>query len=272
MRKGVLILAGCVLLSGSIIAQHEHSPVGSRSAGMGDIGLYTGDVWSAYNNQALMTHCEKATLGFAYKNQYLLKETAMQCIAGVLPTHSGTLGFYVNYFGYSSYNELTMGLAYAKTFGTGFSAGIGLNWLRTAIGEGYGTKNNFTFEAGIYAKLSGCLGAGIHVFNPLNVKLSSYNDERIPSVYNVGLVYFPIKQLTISCEAEKSLYHKINIKAGMEYAPVKGIFLRTGISSNPTLFCFGFGITYKQFILEIATQYHQVLGYSPQASVIYSFN
>lgn len=255
-----------------ILASHGHSSRGSRSASMGGVAVCQQDIWSVYNNQALMAFQNKPGFGFEYENHFLLNEISHRCALGILPIRSGVFGAFVNYFGYTQYHETIAGIAFAKKFGNTFSAGISLDWLQTSIAEDYGSANNFTFETGVFVKLTDKLSTGIHVFNPLNIKLTDYNNERIPSVYNVGLIYYPLPQWILCCEIEKNLYLKANLKVGMEFAVAKGIFVRAGFSTNPSLYSFGFGTIYRQFTLDISASYHPVLGYSPQASIIYTFH
>jgi hypothetical protein len=44
-----------------------------------------------------------------------------------------------------------------------------------------------------------------------------------------------------------------------------------GLLSNPATFTFGFGLEFGNLQFDIASSYHLVLGYSPQASVVYYF-
>jgi len=72
-------------------------------------------------------------------------------------------------------------------------------------------------------------------------------------------------------EAEKDMNSKLIIKAGAEYHFARSFFARLGISTNPTLFTFGFGLEFGRFTLDFSSGYHPVLGFTPSGSLIFSF-
>jgi hypothetical protein len=47
--------------------------------------------------------------------------------------------------------------------------------------------------------------------------------------------------------------------------------VRGGISTNPGIYSFGFGVDYKKLRVDFSSSVHNVLGYSPQISLIYTF-
>jgi hypothetical protein len=70
-------------------------------------------------------------------------------------------------------------------------------------------------------------------------------------------------------EEEKDIDQQAVFKAGLEYHVIDVLFLRAGIGSNPTLSTFGFGLKINQFVLDVASSYHQELGFSPQFALAY---
>jgi len=58
-------------------------------------------------------------------------------------------------------------------------------------------------------------------------------------------------------------------KAGIEYKAIKEFYLRAGISTNPALSSFGFGLNLKNLKIDFSANYHQVLGISPQVGLSY---
>jgi len=69
----------------------------------------------------------------------------------------------------------------------------------------------------------------------------------------------------------KDIDKKAIFKAGIEYRIIEKIYVRGGITSDPTLYTFGFGINFKKLKIDFASSMHQTLGYSPQISIIYTF-
>lgn len=250
---------------------NDNVPVGGRAAGMGTSSVMLTDFWSSNVNQAGLAFYKTTAAGLYYENRFLVKELSLKGLAFVLPTKSGTLGVNYSYFGYSLFNQNKVGVSYSMAFGKNFAVGVQLDWMSIHLGETYGTKNALTFEVGMLGNISEHLKAGVHIFNPTNTKLSDYQNERIPTVINAGLAYDFSGKVLVCAEAEKNIYEKTNIKAGVEYHFVQMAYLRAGISTQPSLATFGLGLDFKNFKFDLAGSIHQQLGFSPQMSLVYQF-
>ena len=259
------------LLTQSAQAGNENIPSGGRSSAMGTASVAISDFWSAHNNQAGLAGFKSMAAGIYFENRYLIKELSRENAAFVFPTHSGVFGLSYDHFGALLYNESKIGLAFARSFGSNFSSGIQLDYLNSHLGENYGNHAAFTFEAGIQARVNKYLLIGAHVFNPLNVKLSSETGERIPSVIRLGAAFNFSAGLLLTGEIEKNIDMKARIKSGVEYQATNQAFIRAGITTNPTTYSFGFGIALQNLKIDFASTMHQVLGYSPQVSISYYF-
>ena len=75
----------------------------------------------------------------------------------------------------------------------------------------------------------------------------------------------------VNIEVEKDLLNKPLFRAGTEYNFAKPMYARIGLSVNPMAFSFGFGLEFGKLTIDIASGYHQALGFSPAGSIIYSF-
>jgi hypothetical protein len=253
-------------------AGNENFAVGARSSAMGNASVSLSDVWSTHHNQAGLGFITGVTAGVYYENRFLIKELSLKSAAFAIPVKAGAFGFCISNFGYSSYNENKYSLSYAKAFGKKFSMGVAMDYLSTKIAEGYGTKGVFVAEIGVQAKPLKGLTVGAHLFNPSHVKLSDYTDERIPTIIRLGLNYNFSNKVTVAIEDEKDISKKSVVKFGIEYMPVKEFYLRAGISTNPNLSSFGFGINLKYIKLDVSANYHQILGISPQFGLLYSLS
>jgi len=271
MKKHFTAFVLLLSLSNAYAGDHN-APAGARSSAMGNASVTQKDVWSAFHNQAGLAFLKESALGVSHEQRFMLSELSMNGAAFALPTkQNGTFALSVSYFGYKLYNEQKAGLAYARSFGEKFSAGVQLDYLGTTIAEGYGNKSAFTVEAGIQAQLVKNLWLGAHIYNPNKAKLSDYNDEKIPSILKFGLDYAFSEKVNIAVETEKDLDADATIKAGIEYHPVKQFYLRGGIATDPLLTSFGFGLELQNFVIDVAAAYHQDLGFSPHVSLAYSF-
>jgi hypothetical protein len=269
MIRKLLFSLLLVSLSVPSFAGSDNSPVGARSAGIANASVTLGDVWSTHHNQAGLGFVKNAGASVYYESRFMMKELSLK--AGVLayPIKAGTFGLSVSSFGYTNYSENKIGIAFGKALGENFSAGIQLDYLSTHIGENYGKSSAFAGEIGIQAKPWKNLTVGAHLFNPTRAKLADYNNERTPTILRLGIDYKFSDKVFVAVETEKDIDHKAVFKTGLEYHPAEVLYLRAGISTNPALSSFGFGLKLKQFRLDFASSFHSVLGYTPQMGLLY---
>ncbi len=270
MRISLILLIFLGLLKAAH-AQSEWNSLGSRAAGMGFSSAATSDFWSVNNNQAGMAFYNKTAAGVYFENRFVIKELGTQAGAFVLKTKHGVLGATLIYSGDANYNTTKAGLAYALKLGKYFSAGIQLDYIGTALGEDYGKRSNFTFDAGIMVKITEQLTFGAHTFNPMHVKLSDYNNESIPTTLNAGFGFTFSDKLLLTAEACKNSEFPMEFRSGVEYKLGKIAYARVGLSTNPARYTFGFGLEMKKLTLDLSSSLHSQLGYSPQVSMQYSF-
>lgn len=269
MRNFFVILF-ILIFHTSLQAAQPFQTVGAKAHSMGGVSLLPADFWSVFNNQAGLASQTKWSFGFAYEtNLNLSQELSVKSGAFILPTSSGTFGLTLNYYGYQAYNEQKVGLAYGKNLGQKIAVGIQLDYLSIFIGNDNGRANAFTFEIGILAEITEYLTVASHLYNPYMVKIGSVNPESLPAILKFALAYKVDKDLLILAEYEQdNLSHGI-VKLGMEYHLIEQFFVRGGLSSNPNLLSFGLGFKVNGFNIDIGSNYHQTLGFSPKASMYY---
>ena len=270
--KTALFTIVLALLSLYCRAGDELLPTGARQAGMGRVSVAITDFWNCQNNQAGIALMDKISAGVYYESRFALNQLSTKSAAVVVPTGIGVLGATFNYFGYNLYNETKVGLVYARSFGRYLRMGIQLDYLQTSLGENYGTKGSITFELGVQSDVTNQLTLGAWVFNPIQVRLADYADERIPAVFRFGLAWHFSDHFFATVEAEKNTtFRPIIIRGGLEYGLKDRFFFRTGFSSGQEIFSMGFGFQFKILRFDISTVMHQSLGFSPQASLIFQF-
>lgn len=255
----------------NLFAQSEWMATGGRSAAMGSTSATATDFWSVHNNQAGLAFFDKTAAGIYYENRFLLKDLGYQTGAVAVKTKYGMLGATVGYTGDANFNTAKAGLVYARKFGTRVAAGIQLDYIGTSLAESYGNKSNVTFEAGIMVKLTEQLSFGAHTFNPIHAKLTTEENDWIPSTINAGLGFSFSDKLILSAEAFKNSENPIEFRSGAEYKLNQIAYARIGLSTSPFRYTFGFGIEMKQFTFDLSSSVHAQLGYSPQVSLQYIF-
>lgn len=261
------VLAIFISMAASAKAGNENYTLGARQAGLGGCGLTLRDVWGTQHNQANLAFIDNYTFGAYYENKFLLKETALKSFAGAVPLgNAGTFGLVGTQFGSVNYNQLKIGLGYGMKIAENFSAGVQLNYNSLRLGDIYGSKNSFTAEFGINARLIEKLTFGAHIYNVSRTLLTKENNEFIPTTIRLGLEYKFSEAVFALIETESTINQNTNMKFGVEYNLKRQFYLRAGINTNPFLASFGFGYNYKMVYIDIAAAYHQVLGFTPALS------
>jgi hypothetical protein len=274
MSKGMLLYSILFLLSLpiSLFAQYSCLPTGARQAGMGRTSVSLTDFWGCQNNQAGMALLKELSVGLHYESRFFLSQLSSKDLGIVWPTRIGVLAATFSHFGYELYNDVKIGIAYARSFGPYFRMGIQLDYLQTTIGGDYGKKGNITFEVGIQSELFPSLTIGTWIFNPIGVRLADYNDERIPVIFRLGLMWKVSENLHITMETEKNSYiPQILFRSGIAYNFHHKYFIRAGFSTSKEMFSLGFGFVLKFLVLDLAATMHESLGFSPQASLRFQF-
>lgn len=253
-------------------AWHDPNGPGASNSAMAGTGVAMKNFWAVNNNQAALAFQNNFGLGFYYENKFALQETSYNHLAAVIPALGGSFGLNMSYFGSNNYNEKKLGLAYGHKLGDRFALGVQMDYLHNFIADNYGSKGILTFEIGMITKVTEQISIGAHIFNPLQVKLHDYNNERINAALNVGLSYKPNDNFLINIESEAYSQENYRFKAGGQYSIKDWFFIRAGIANNPNIFSFGAGFNYKSFHIDFSSSMHQVLGFSPQMSFVYQIN
>ena len=253
----------------NLFAQNGTPPAaGARSVGMGYTGITYTDINSIFSNQAGLAHLETMAVTAYGEQRFLVSAIKAIGFGAALPTRSGTFGLSLHYFGFEQYNEQRIGLAYGRKLLEKLSIGAQLLMLNTRIPE-YGNKAAFTFEVGAQAELLPQLHLGIHLFSPGRVKLAEEN--LMPTVLKLGLSYLPSNKLSLLAEVEKDIDYDARAKFGIEYQIIDPLFLRFGVATQPSQLSFGLGYALPNGLsIDIASTYHQVLGFTPAAGITFN--
>jgi hypothetical protein len=244
---------------------------GARAAALGYTSVTQSDEWSVFNNQAELAWCSRFSAGIYFENRYLVKELSCKALAVTLPVGRGAFGVSFRHFGFDLYSELNGGVAYGMRLTRSFSAGISVDYLRLHVSDGFKDNHAVTCQVGLAFRAGEHLRLGLHIANPVPVLLSRISGERLPTLIRFGLSWQVTEGLHADAEVEKDLAHKPAVKVGIEYRPARPLFIRIGFVSNPSAFTMGFGFELGNVRFDIASSYHMVLGYSPQASLSYLF-
>jgi len=271
MWKYWIFLCFILLFPKGAFSAGDNPAVGGKAAALGYTSVTQGDEWSVFNNQAGLAWCKRFSVAIYFENRFLLEDLSEKVIAITLPVGKGAFGCSFYQFGFSLYSEINTGIAYGIPLTKRFSAGIQIDNQRLHIADGFKDNSVFSCEIGLQFRASEHLWLGMHVSNPVPVKLSPISNNRLPTLFRFGICWRISDGLNLNAEVEKDLILKPALKAGIEYRPTKSFFIRMGFLSQPATFTFGVGFQFGNLQFDLASSYHLILGYSPQASLVCFF-
>lgn len=244
-------------------------PAGSRSMSMANASVSHSDVWSYFNNPGALANLNSLQAGISYENRFLLKELQTQAIAVAVPIKGGVISVGGHMYGYSQFRSYKGGLGYSMALGDKLSAGVQLNYQGIKLNQNYGSRSGMTAEVGLYSKINKNWKFGVSIINLGRAKLADFQDDRFTTMMRMGASYSFSEKVLMSMEIEKDLEHRPRIKAGLEYMIAEDFFMRGGFASSRPEFAFGFGYDFGIIRLDMGTSYDQILGWSPNFTLIY---
>jgi hypothetical protein len=253
-----------------IIAQVVRQPLSVRYAGLGAYSKNFVDIFSGTNNQAALAQVRSGGFGFYGERRFLLEELNQFTAMVSMPTSSGTFALQADYFGFSSFNENQIGLAYARSVADKIDVGVKFNYHSVQAGI-YGNASAINFEAGTIFHLTEDLHTGLHVYNPLSSKLGKNSNEQLASIYKIGVGYEPSNRVLVSTEIVKQEDQPVSVNAGLQYNVHEKVFIRGGISSLTNNSYVGVGFNLGILRLDVNTAYHPQLGFTPGLLVLVNF-
>jgi hypothetical protein len=235
-----------------------------------DVAL-SNDVFTLFYNPAGLSQINWRELGLYYSPApFGLKELSNGYFSYIEPTAFGSFAFGAMTYGFDLYKENKISLGYSKRFEKNFFAGITINYNTISI-KNYGSDKSISFDIGCLLYFIENLTWG---FSYHNITRASFGKEKnqIPVLILTGFSYSPIINASLNFALEKDLEYPLSIRFGLEYYPVKYLYLRTGFSTEPDKVSGGIGIVYSFFELDYSVFNHQELGLTHQAGIIINFS
>ncbi|MFH6982609.1 PorV/PorQ family protein [Marinoscillum luteum] len=240
-----LLLTPCLLS-----AQDGNYALGARNGAMAGTSLTFTDGWAAFNNPGALGGLEASTAMITYQNRYNIE--GFHVLGGGLVYHHSLVNTAIKYykFGDDLFNQQVIGLVLANRIQM-VSLGAGINIIQTHA-EGLSTRRVAALEMGGTAEITRQIIFGAHIFNFKHGTMH-------PTTMKAGLSFRPKDFLMINTEVEKQLDSREKFKAGLEYAIIKNVLIRTGLnvqgndlSNSQVRATFGFGFQPKNFLFDYA--------------------
>ena len=245
-------------------------PMGSRSHALGNASVAIDDIWAYHHNPANLVSVKKLGFGLSYENRFLLKELQSQGFVVALPIKVGVISFGLQSFGFKNFRTNRLGVGYSMKLAEFLSCGVQLNYHQVRLTDAYGRKDALTAELGLKANITDNWKVAFSVFNLTRTKISEFGEDRLTTLMRLGTQYTFSEKVMFVAELEKNIEFPVRFKTGIEYSPIKKLFLRGGFATQPIELSAGLGYRFKeQFQLDIGSAYHQILGWSPNFSFTY---
>ncbi len=245
-------------------------PMGSRSHALGNASVAIDDIWAYHHNPANLVSVKKLGLGLSYENRFLLKELQSQGFVVALPLKVGVISFGLQSFGFKNFRTNRLGLGYSMKLAEFLSCGVQLNYHQVRLTDAYGRKDALTAELGLRANITDNWKVAFSVFNLTRTKISEFGEDRLSTLMRLGTQYTFSEKVMLVAELEKNIEFPVRFKTGIEYSPIRKLFLRGGFATQPIEISAGLGYRFKeQFQLDLGSAYHQILGWSPNFSFTY---
>ncbi|HEX8315540.1 MAG TPA: hypothetical protein VF609_11130 [Flavisolibacter sp.] len=267
--KGPLLFTALLLCASCTYSQSMQTPISAIYPSLHTYSVQFKDAFSFRGNSASLAGIKQFSAGVFSERRFLLQELSNYSFAAALPTISGNFGVKGDYFGGEHYKEITLGLGYGRKVGDRLDIGVAFNYFSVNT-SGYGSASAVTFDAGAIIHLTDAVQTGVHLYNPVGMKMGKAGTERLPAIYSVGLGYDASSQLFIGAEVVKTEDQPVSVKAGLQYVFDDKLIARSGISSASSVYYLGFGVKLKNLRLDITSSFHPYLGVTPGLLVIYS--
>ena len=244
--------------------------LGARSMGMGNANSATSDSWSVFNNPSGIANRKNPEALFAVKKQYGVNALNSIGAGIVVPIKLGALAVSTFRFGDDLFYQQYVSALYANKFGIG-QLGFRINYFETFI-EGFGNKTQLTLDFGGIVELGESLSVGAMVRNITRSELSDFEDERLPTLLSIGLMYAPDDKFVINVDVEKDIEFDPRLKLGLEYQFLPKFNFRTGVNTAPFNNFLGLGFRTWKVVIDYAIAMDYTLGTSHQATLSYKLS
>jgi hypothetical protein len=267
-----VLLYSCVLFAAIADAQVLRKPMAAAYTSFGACSFNHVDIFSFDGNTAALAQLKNSAVGIYTERRFMLTELNDLVVMAGVRTASGNFGLKANYAGFADYNETQLGFAYGRKLGSKLDMGAQFNYHSIRIANDYGSASTISFELGAVLHVTEKLHTGIQIANPIGGKFGKEPQEKLSSVYSLGLGYDASEKFLISLTFEKEEDQPVNVNAGFQYKFIPRLLARAGMSSATGTGWLGLGFMIRSLRIDLASSYHPQLGITPGLLLLFHFN
>ncbi|MES2689634.1 MAG: hypothetical protein V4658_04480 [Bacteroidota bacterium] len=261
----LLIIAG-LSAAVSLKGQSIHGVIGADAQMQAGISATLNNCFSVINNPSQMSWLKSWQAGVYSEQRFSKRELSLSNVSVVLPAKIIDLGFGINHYGFSDFNQQRFTLSMSKKLAQTLSLGVQVNYVLTTINE-YGTSGAFVFGAGVSYQPTDKMMLGFSVYNPNQQELSSKISDKLPSYARFGIQYKVNTKVYVLAEAGQQTEQNTGLRGAIRYEPHKRVSFAVGVSTQPIIFNFGTSLKVADINIDMAAGVHPVLGVIPQLSI-----
>lgn len=271
LKQSIKLSIICFAFTSAVNAQNLGRFAGGRSEGLSRASVTLHDAWSAQNNIAGSAFLQDIQIGLSHQNRFLVQEFALSHTTLTIPTKVGSFSATASYFGFDLYNETTVGIGFARTFGKRFSAGLKAQYHSNFTQEATAQNQFFTLGIGLLAIPFDRLRIGLNMYNLNGANVGNEVFETLPTELDLGAAFDINSDLVILAEVNKAIGTSETFAAAFEYKLIEQITLRTGVRFPEVSNSFGLGMRFGSFSADASYSYAAILGSNANLSLQYAF-
>ncbi len=198
------------------------------------------------------------------EHPYGLSELWRASFSVVYPGKFGHMHAGASTFGFESYRENTFSLSFATNLFSNVFLGVKTALSAVSIPD-YGSASAFGISLGGLAPVWPGLWAGV---NFTNINNPAYvNGGQLERTASVGLSYHVQDRAVLLVDLRKAANYPVEFRSGLEIRPASLLSLRAGMATAPVRFTVGVGLETGNLLVDVGSQRHEWLGWSPSASL-----
>ncbi|HEY3294662.1 MAG TPA: conjugal transfer protein TraF [bacterium] len=275
-----LLLLAVPLLATAQLISNPYPPV---PAAMAVAGAYTAAAIGAeapFYNPAGLAYGKGTEGRFAYQQPWSMVGISHLSAAGytTLPRKFGGIALGVQSLGTRSDGHtlaaeteayLAHGIMLQKDIHSSLAFGYTLKLINYDLGESVandqgvsqnlGSSTTFGLDVGATAQLWDRFTLGGSFKNINQPQLGANLKRDLPRMISGGLCYQPYYGVRTTLDIERVISGETQFKGGINATVVKPLDIRFGVMSNPNSFTAGFGLHWRELVIDYAFIYHSVL-------------